>query len=53
MVQWLGLGVFTAQGLGLIPGRGIMTPQAMFRAKKKFFLIKKIKKNYKKIFFSN
>ena len=29
MVQWLGLRVLTAEGLGLIPGRGIKTPEAV------------------------
>lgn len=33
----LGLGAFTAQGLGLFPGWGIMTSQAMGKAKKSFF----------------
>ena len=29
MVQWLGLGTFTAVGLGLIPGQGTKIPQAV------------------------
>ena len=28
MVQWLGLGAFTAESLGSIPGRGTKIPQA-------------------------
>ena len=34
MVQWLRLGVFTAVGLGLIPGRGTKIPQAMQHGRK-------------------
>ena len=39
-VQWLGLYTFTAEGMGLIPGRGTKTLQAMqhdqkFKKKKK------------------
>ena len=30
MVQWLGLGAFTAVGLGSIPGWGTKIPQAMW-----------------------
>ena len=35
MVQWLGLGAFTAVGLGSIPGWGTKIPQAMQPKKKK------------------
>ena len=29
-VQWSGLGTFTAEGLGSIPGQGTKIPQAMW-----------------------
>ena len=35
VVQWLGLGTFTAEGPGSIPGWGNKIPQAMQRGKKK------------------
>ena len=34
-VQWLGLGAFTAKGLGSIPGQGTKVPQAMWHGQKK------------------
>ena len=34
MVQWLGLGAFTAVGPGSIPGWGTRIPQAMQQGKK-------------------
>ena len=42
MVQWLGLCVSTAGGLGSIPGRGTKTPQDTWHSQKK----KKEKKIY-------
>ena len=41
VVQWLGLGAFTAMAPGSIPGRGAKIPKACSMAKKK----KKEKKN--------
>ena len=35
VVQWLGLGAFTAVGPGLIPGRGTKVPQAAWLSQKK------------------
>ena len=35
MVQWLGLGAFTAVGLGSIPGQGAKIPKAAQRGQKK------------------
>ena len=34
MVQWSGLGAFTAEGPDLIPGQGTKIPQAMCGQKK-------------------
>ena len=34
VVQWLGLRVLTAEGLGSIPGQGTKIPQAAQRGKK-------------------
>ena len=34
-IQWLGLGTFTAEGLGSIPGGGTKISQAMWSSKKK------------------
>ena len=33
-VQWLGLGAFTAMGLGSIPGQGTKIPQAVQHGQK-------------------
>ena len=35
MVQWLGLGTFTAEGGDSIPGQGTKIPQAEQRSQKK------------------
>ena len=35
MIQWLGLGAFTAEGPGSIPGQGTKIPQATWRGQKK------------------
>ena len=35
VVQWLGLGTFTAVGSGSIPGRGTKIPQAVQCSQKK------------------
>ena len=32
MVQWLGLGTFTAMGMGTIPGQETKTPEAMWHS---------------------
>ena len=34
-VQWSGLGTFTAEGLGSIPGQGTKIPQAKTKTKSK------------------
>ena len=38
-VQWLGLGAFTAEGLGSIPGRGTKILQGSRCGQKKIFFI--------------
>ena len=41
-VQWLGLGTFTAVGLGSIPVQGIKIRQAMWHGQKENQFLKKI-----------
>ena len=41
VVQWLGLGAFTAEGLCLIPGWGTKIPQAEWPKKRKKEKVKK------------
>ena len=43
VVQWLGLRVLTAEGLGSIPGQGTKIPQAVWHGQKK----KKVHKVHK------
>ena len=47
MVQWLGLGAFTAEGMGSIPGQGTKVLQAMWHGQKKKKKKRKKRGHYK------